>query len=212
MNADSVYEQLRDAIATGRMHPNERLVEADLTSMFGAARAAVRTALVRLEQEGIVERERNRGAKVRLVGEAEAVEIYETRAMLEGLSARKAAERVTDEEAVELATLLRGISALLAANDLMGASDRNIALHEKIMQVGGHKTASRLVATLNAYLVRFHYRTIMQPDRPKHSFAEHSAIVEAITRRDPDAAETAMRVHLANVTATLHEPIPGRLE
>jgi DNA-binding GntR family transcriptional regulator len=208
MGVDSVYEQLRDAIATGRMHPNERLVEADLTALFGAPRAAVRTALVRLEQEGLVEHERNRGAKVRLIGEVEAVEIYEVRTVLEALAARKAAERVTDAGVLELAALIDRIRRRLAADDLMGASDCNMALHGKIMEIAGHGTASRLVSTLNSHLVRFHYLTIMQPDRPQRSFEEHGAVVDAIVQRDPDAAEAAMRVHLTNVTATLHRPLP----
>src|SRR5262249_31794358 len=66
------YEWLRSAIVGGRLQPNERLVEADLTRATGASRSAVRTALVRLAQEGLVEHERNRGARVRLVDEQEA--------------------------------------------------------------------------------------------------------------------------------------------
>ena len=170
VSIDSVYEQLRDAIAEGRMHPNERLVEADLSARFGASRASIRTALVRLDQEGIVEHERNRGAKVRLIGEDEAVEIYETRNVLEGLAARKAAELGTDEDFRSLNALLVTIGEQLAAGDLMAASDTNIALHSKILQIANHGTVSRLVSTLNSHLVRFYYRTIMQPDRPGHSF------------------------------------------
>jgi DNA-binding GntR family transcriptional regulator len=212
MSADSVYEQLREAIASGKLHPNERLVEADLTAAFNASRSSVRTALVRLDQEGIVEHERNRGAKVRLVGEEEAVEIYETRATLEGLAARKAAERASDADVTALRALIEQIRAQLGSGDLMAASDSNMELHEKILQISGHGTAQRLVSGLNSHLVRFHYRTIMQPDRPKQSFDEHSAIVDAIGQRDPDAAEAAMRDHLRTVTATLRNPIPDRSE
>src|SRR6185312_3336921 len=64
---DEAYRALHDAIVCGRLQPNERLVEADLGEALGVGRAAIRTALVRLEQEGLVERERNRGARVRLI-------------------------------------------------------------------------------------------------------------------------------------------------
>ena len=86
------YEQLRDAIVSGRLQPNERLVEADLTDSLGAGRSAVRTALARLAQEGLIEHTRNRGARVRMIGEVEAVEILEARTVLEALAARRAAE------------------------------------------------------------------------------------------------------------------------
>ncbi len=84
-------DRLREAIVTGHFQPNERLVEADVARELGVGRSAVRTALARLENEGLVEHERHRGARVRLVGAKEAVEILETRAVLEGLAARHAA-------------------------------------------------------------------------------------------------------------------------
>ena len=93
--SQDAYERLRAAIVGGRLQPNERLVEADLIPMLHATRSAVRTALVRLVQEGLVEHEPNRGAKVRLVDEHEAAEILESRMVLEGLAARYAAQNAT---------------------------------------------------------------------------------------------------------------------
>jgi DNA-binding GntR family transcriptional regulator len=207
MSAD-VYEELRTAIATGRMHPNERLVESDLVEKFGASRSAVRTALVRLEQAGLVEHERNRGAKVRLVEVPEAIEIYEARTALEALAARKASEVATPADREELAAILAGISGHLANEDLALASDGNAVLHAAVIRISGQQTVARLVSGLNSHLVRFQYRTIMQPDRPRLSFEEHTAIVDAILAGDADAAEAAMRAHLSKVTETLHHPMP----
>src|SRR5260370_3392883 len=92
------YHQLREAIVSGRYHPNERLVEAAIAQRIGAGRTAVRAALVRLDQEGLVEIERNRGARVRLISDREALEIADVRAALEGMLARRAATRVTAED------------------------------------------------------------------------------------------------------------------
>jgi len=82
---------LREAIVDGRFQPNERLVEADLERAFGAGRTAIRAALVRLDQEGLVERQPNRGARVRLVSDREALEIEEVRVALEQMLAKHAA-------------------------------------------------------------------------------------------------------------------------
>src|SRR5262249_61685517 len=79
-------DRLREAIVTGRLQPNERLIESDLARSLGVSRTLIRTALARLEQEGLVEHERHRGARVRLVEHTEAVEILEARAVLEGLA------------------------------------------------------------------------------------------------------------------------------
>src|SRR5260370_6761056 len=94
------YHQLREAIVSGRYHPNERLVEAAIAQRIGAGRTAVRAALVRLDQEGLVEIERNRGARGRLISDREAPEIEEARAALAGMLAPRAptplpAERLT---------------------------------------------------------------------------------------------------------------------
>jgi DNA-binding GntR family transcriptional regulator len=171
-------------------------------------RSVIRTALVRLEQEGLVEHERHRGARVRLVGEREAVEILEARAVLEGLSARFAATRAGTSDVLELRGVLAHMRELLDRGDLLGASDENARFHLRLLEIAGHATAAGLISTLKSQLVRFQYRTILLPGRSERSFAEHSAIVEAVARRDPQAAETAMRTHLSHVAQALGgEPV-----
>ncbi len=201
------YETLRQEIVSGRLLPNERLVEADLVARLDARRTSVRAALARLAHEGLVEHERNRGAKVRRVDEREAVEILETRAALEGLIARKAAENATPDDVRELRAILDTMRGLLDRGDLLGSSQPNVELHALILQLARHTTVSRVVSTLNSQLVRFQYRTILQPGRPEQSFAEHVAIVDAIADGDADAAEAAMRQHLSGVTETLRRAV-----
>jgi DNA-binding GntR family transcriptional regulator len=196
-------DRLREAIVTGRFQPSERLVEADVARELGVGRSAVRTALARLEHEGLVEHERHRGARVRLVGAREAVEILETRAVLEGLAARHAAVNAGPEDVEALRAILQEMRRRLRAGDLLGASDQNAVLHGRILDISGHGTAARLIATLKSQLVRFQYRTILLPGRSERSFGEHSALIDAIAAGDPDAAERAMRTHLSHVAEAL---------
>lgn len=200
---DDGYGRLRAAIVSGELQPNERLIELELSGWLGIGRTAIRTALVRLESEGLVERERNRGAKVRLVDEHEAAEIIQARAVLEGLAAYHAAQRATPADVVHLRAIVAGLGTLLEAGDLLGASDEQAVLHGAILELSGHATAQRLILGLNSQIVRFQYRTILVPGRPEQSLREHTAIVEAIAAGDADGAEAAMRQHLANVAGTL---------
>jgi 4-hydroxy-4-methyl-2-oxoglutarate aldolase len=202
--AEQGYEQLREAIVSGRLQPNERLVEAELSRELGVGRAVVRAALARLEQEGLVERERNRGARVRLINEREAVEILEARTVLEGLTARYAAMRADAEAVRDLRAILTEMRARLESGDLLGASDQNARLHERLREAADHPTSARLISGLRSQLVRFQYRTILVPGRRERSYGEHEAIVEAIARNDPDGAEAAMRAHLSHVAEALH--------
>jgi DNA-binding GntR family transcriptional regulator len=200
---EAAYEALREAIITGRLRPNERLVEASLSEEFGIARAAVRVALVRLEQAGLVERERYRGAKVRLVSEEEAVEILEARAVLEALAVGHTATRATPDDVAELRGILAIMRERLDGGDLLGASEENVVLHRRLIELSGHQTVMRLIAMLNSQMVRFQYRTILVPGRSERSFGEHSAIVDAVESGDANAAETAMRRHIIGVTEAL---------
>ncbi len=196
-------DALRAAIVAGRLTPNERLVEADLTRRLGVGRSAVRTALARLEHEGLVELEPHRGARVRRVALTEAVEILEARAALEGLAAHQAAEHARDADVADLRAILSDMRRLLDAGDLIAASDTNAILHRRLLEIGGHSTANRLITGLRSQLVRFAYRTILVPGRSERSFAEHTAIVEAIAAHDGVAAEQAMRTHLSHVADAL---------
>jgi DNA-binding GntR family transcriptional regulator len=211
--SSSDYDRLRDAIVHGDIGPNARLVELDISTTFEMSRGAVRNALIRLEQEGLVVREPHRGARVRRVGDEEAVEILQARAVLEGLAVRQAAERIDDEGIARLQACLARHSELLDAGDLLGASDANADLHAALLELSGHGTAQRLIRGLNSQTVRYQYRTILIPGRPAASQAEHAAIVDAVAAGRSDDAETAMRTHLFNVAeAVTRGLLPGGID
>ena len=202
---DECYVRLREAIMKEEFLPNERLIEMDLAQSLGAGRAVIRTALARLEQEGLVQRERYRGARVRLISETEAVEILEVRAALESLAARYAALNARPEDNDVLLTLLAEQRLRIDEGDLLGASEVNARLHQTLLHMAHHATANRLLDMLKPQNVRFQYRTILVPGRSERSHQEHSAIVEAVVNHDPDGAEAAMRLHLSHVADALRQ-------
>jgi DNA-binding GntR family transcriptional regulator len=209
------YLQLRNEIVSGRFHPNERLVEADLSRLLGAGRNAVRAALVRLDQEGLVSIEPNRGARVRLISDREALEIEEVRVNLEQMIVRHAAGRVGATDLRDLRRSIERMRQRLAQGNPLGYSELNAEFHQRIWSIADHHTAARLLANLKSQSIRFQYRTILRPGRTERSLQEHERIVEALASRDPDAAEAAMREHLSQVVETLrwaieaqhHQPI-----
>jgi DNA-binding GntR family transcriptional regulator len=210
---NSSYDALREAIVRGDIAPEARLVESEISTNFKMSRGAVRTALIRLEEEGLVVREPHRGARVRKVSDAEAVEILQVRAVLEGLAVRLTAERIDDAGATRLLALLERHRDLLEGGDLLGASDANADLHAALLELSGHGTARRLIRALNSQTVRYQYRTILIPGRPAASVAEHTAIVEAVVAGRADEAEAAMRSHLFNVAQAVQRAVlPGGID
>jgi DNA-binding GntR family transcriptional regulator len=213
MAITSSYDALREAIVRGALGPDARLVESDLSTTFDMSRGAVRTALVRLEQDGLVVREPHRGARVRRVSDEEAVEILQARAVLEGLAVRQTADRIDGAGVARLHACLARQRELLEDGDLLGASDANAHLHATLLELSGHATAVRLIHSLNAQTVRYQYRTILIPGRSASSLAEHAAVVEAVSAGDANEAELAMRRHLFNVAdAVQRGPLPGGID
>lgn len=202
---DRAYRALKDAIIQGDYQPNQRLTEMELSQALGVSRPTVRTALVRLEQEGLVVIQPNRGASVRSLSVPEALRTLRIREVLDGLAAALAAEFATDEELAEMAAVIDEMAKLIEANELLGYSALNGRLHVMILKAARDETLWRMLASLNYALIRYQYRTVLVPGRQDQSLQEHRNILKALQARDPVAAERAMRTHVSHVRETLQQ-------
>jgi DNA-binding GntR family transcriptional regulator len=208
--ARSVVEALRDAIVDGEFAPNQRLVEADLSERFEASRGSIRTALLELGAEGLVERVANRGARVRDVSLAEAIEITEVRMALEGLCAAKAATRLTEDDRDRLRGIGTAMQEAVRSGDLLGYSELNRELHALIRTLGGQSTAQAVLERLRGQNVRHQFRLALHPGRAAVSLPQHLEIIEALCAGAAEAAEAAVRRHLSSVIETLPEVSTNR--
>jgi DNA-binding GntR family transcriptional regulator len=198
-------DRLRALILNGQMAPGQRLVESDLAEVLQVKRSAVRTALVQLTSERLVERIRNVGARVRVVTVAEAIAMYECRMVLEGLCARKAAEQVTPEVAEELGTIGTEMETAVRNGDPLRYSQLNEQLHTRIREIAAQPVAKDLLEGMRAQLVRHRFRLALRSGRPGESLPQHLAIIRAVAAGDADAAEAAMRDHVLDVIRVLGE-------
>lgn len=195
----AVADALRAAILAGEYAPKQRLVEVDLCERFGTSRFILRAAMQELAAQGLVEFQRNRGARVRDVSLAEAIEITEVRVLLEGLLAARAAEQVTKAESAMLRKVVREMRLAVAKSELLTYSNLNAELHAAIRDIAAHETASRLLRQLRDQTVRHQFSLSLVPGRPGVSLPQHEAIVAAISARNPQEAEQAMHAHLQSV-------------
>jgi DNA-binding GntR family transcriptional regulator len=196
-------QRLKDAILNGEFAPHQRLIEADLSERYDASRASVRTALLNLTSEGLVERVPNRGARVRAISVDEAVEIVEVRIGLETLCARKAAENLTEPDADQLRRLRSDIEDAVRSGNLVEYARLNQDLDRRIRELSHHRTATQLLDRLRAQSARHQFRLAFHPGRAGQSAPEHIAIIDAVLARDPDAAEAATRAHLEGIVHVL---------
>lgn len=198
-----VADAVRRSILAGDLVAGQRLVEAELSDMLGASRGAVRAALIDLTHEGLVERIANRGARVRVVSVEEALQITEVRMAVEGLCGAKAARQITDDQIAELREIGDRMRSAVEGGDVVGYSQLNQRLHDSVIAIAAQPVAAEVLARLRARNVRHQFRLAYRAGRPQVSLPQHLAIIDAVCRRDPEAAEAAVRAHLTSVLEAL---------
>jgi DNA-binding GntR family transcriptional regulator len=208
---DAAYQRLKRDIIDGVYTPRQRLVETDIAPSLGVSRATLRAALLRLQHEGFVEIQPNRGAQVRAFSVDEATRILQVREVLEGLAAALVAEKVTAAQLAELHNLVVAMEKTLAADDLLGHLPLVGRFHQRLIEMAGNEFIDQFLGMLRAPLIRHQFRVILAPGRKDESLAEHREILSCLTRHDPAGAERAMRRHIAALRSSLqranHTPI-----
>lgn len=194
---------LRASIGSGELRPNDRLVEETLAHSLLTNRASVRSALAILEREQLVLREPNRGVRVRTISPAEAIQLLDVRAVLESFIARQAAVKIGADGIETLAALLERMESLESQEDLRGYLRCNADFHRVISDIAAHEVAANLLDTLQTKIARFQLSAVLYRDRITSSIAEHREIFHALRTGDADAAETATKAHVLNVSHTV---------
>jgi DNA-binding GntR family transcriptional regulator len=206
---ERAYQQLKHDIMSGVYSPNERLVEAPLTRALGVSRNTLRTVLARLEHEGLVVLEPNRGGRVRAFSLEEAQDILRVREVLEGLVAGLAAVRATPEQCGRLRAVVAETGQALKDDDVMRYSALNRQFHEQVIEAAGSPQAATSLDALHFPLVKFQFQVSMVPGRKLENVKEHRDMLRAIEARDADRAERAARAHIQQIRATLDRLAPS---
>ena len=201
MNAISrtvLREQVKDIllhrIVSGDLKPGERLVETRIAAELGTSQAPVREALRDLELLRMVESEPFRGARVRAFGDAELIEVYPVRAVLEELAAREATKRLDGD----VAPLEREVEAMRAASergDLNELVRHDIVFHRLIVESAGNAVLEQCWKSLGVEgrITISLYGTYVEPQEAAEL---HVPILEAIRLRQPATAGREARKHV----------------
>jgi DNA-binding GntR family transcriptional regulator len=212
LSQSGVVDAIRQRILRSELVPGQRLVEAELCELLGASRGTVRTALIDLEHEGLVERIANRGARVRVVSIDEALQIAEVRMVVESLCVARAAERISDKDVRKIRGYADGLKKAAKDNDGALFHELTHAVFELYVKVADQPVAAEVLARLRARSTRHRFRLTFRPGRPQIAVPFWVAIIEAICARDPKAAEKALKAHAQNVQenmrAIAHEDRP----
>ena len=176
------------------------------------SRTVVREVLRHLEAEGFVQTQGRRGPVVAKATPEEARQIYEIRAMLEGMAARACAEAATPQTIKRLEKALEGIRKAYAGKAPLAVLTATTEFYEALFEGGGRAVAWTIVCSLNSRVNHLRALTIATRDRDKDGPAQMSKIVDAIRQRNGDAAFQACLDHIARAPgiaqAILRESTP----
>ena len=129
----------------------------------------------------------------------------EIRELLEGFMIRLSIPFLGDAEVAEMRAILSEMQKCLEARDLLQYSQHNGRFHDVIYRVCPNRPAVEMTLAIKNQLKRYNVKTILIQGRGDDSLDEHRKIFSAIERRDPDAAETTMRRHIANLRTVLQK-------
>jgi len=197
----SAVQKLRHAILAGVFSPGQRLVEANLCELLGISRTSVREALRSLEAERLIEIVPNRGPIVRVLSWAEAKQIYEARALLEGEAAALFAANGTSEQIAELRTALRRFKDAVKHDDADGRVAEAGRFYEIIMSAAGNQILYELAQGLVARIAFLRRRSMSRTGRARESAVEMTRIATAIEKHQREDARQAAVQHVMNACA-----------
>ncbi len=193
-------DRLREAILSGRLAPGRRLYEQELASAMQISRTPVRDALRALEREHLVTIAPNHETVVTAHTAADVREIYQLRAVLEGMAVRLAIEAAPEAVAGALFGIVGRMAAALAAGEYDALIDLDLDFHDAILAGARNgrlvDAARRVHDQVRRYLSV--PRHAPEPEEYRLSLAEHTALAETVRDRQPDRAEALMRAHISD--------------
>jgi DNA-binding GntR family transcriptional regulator len=192
----ALREAIETKIATGALPPGTRLDESELSRQFGVSRTPLREALIQLASMGIVSIRPRRGAVVADVTPQRLLEMFEVMAELEAMCARLAARRMHAADQQELLAAHRACETACLAADPDDYYHKNERFHHAIYRASQSGFLAEQAIALQRRLRPYRRLQLRVRNRMSASFNEHTQIIEALLRGDPDDAAEALRQHI----------------
>lgn len=198
---EPTYQRVKRAIIgdlmRGDFNPGTHLTIDALTARYGVSHMPIREALRQLEGEGILVSLAHKGFRIEAISESYIRNIYDIRVGIESMLARRAVERATEQDVLEIRKLHGHLSELIREGRPLVASKENIAFHGRIYSIARNTEAelilegrTRVVRTVADSLGGYH------PEIVEDVIQEHETIVRAFENRDPSAAGQAVFDHV----------------
>jgi DNA-binding GntR family transcriptional regulator len=197
-----VVDALREAIVSLELEPGSMIDKAALCERLGVSRFPVSEALSRLQAEGLVEIQPQKGTIVSLIRLSDARENMFLRRSLEVAAVRELARRLGEQTLTALKRNLRYQKAAVEAGDQQGFYKLDLEFHEILLSTLGYPKVKAAAESARQGLDRVR-RLLASPERHARTRIEHEQIVDALAAGDGERAASAMTDHLEAVMVQL---------
>ncbi len=195
--ADEIYSQLLAAIGNGDIAPSQRLVQERLAAELDVSRTPVREALLRLEQEGVLERAGKAGFVIRTITPDEVRDIYQARQAVEGFSVRLLTDRADAAVLTELRRII-AVEEALKTDTAKAYFNANRTIHRAFVEQAGNAYLLELFDGIWNRGSSFRMFAAIDNVELARSLGEHDSLVDAIETGNADYAAAAMRAHIVD--------------
>jgi DNA-binding GntR family transcriptional regulator len=195
--------EIRKAIVTLAMQPGAPLSEQEIALRYGVSRQPVREAFIALARSGLVEILPRRGTFVVKISVERMLEARFVRESLESAVVRRACERFDARVRTRIDFHLEAQELAASAGEHYEFQRADEAFHAAIAEGAGCPSAWTVIEDLKAHMDRVCHLTLPSASSLPGLIEQHRVILAAIDRRDPDAAEAALRAHLSEILRAL---------
>lgn len=204
---DHIFEELQQAIYSGKLKSGERVTEKKVAEELGVSRTPVREALYRLASSGLIKMIPHRGFLISRWSSKEIEDVIELRIALEVFAIKLAIERIQQKEIDELKALIVKMREAVLNKEHIKASYLNTLFHDKIVLASKNMELSEVIEPIKNKIHHFRIISISSNNRLKESFDEHRKILDAIINKDSKLAQELISQHIKKVGLIIEEKI-----
>ena len=196
----NLVQQVRDAIldeiASGTLASGDRIIQEQIAQALGVSRQPVQQALTLLRDQGVLLDAPGRGLLVSPLDPEHVQHMYDIRAVIEGLAARRAAELGAERAAKAGPALIEAGRKAVAAGSVSRMIAADMKFHEFIYGLSHNPLIAPALETHLTYTQRVMGEVLIRDEKPRDIWDQHEAIMKAIAKGDAERAETLVRLHL----------------
>jgi DNA-binding GntR family transcriptional regulator len=209
---EQVHKAILTDIAAGKLPSGTRIIQEQIAQELGVSRQPVQQALTLLRKEGVLQDAPGRGLLVAPLDLHHVRNMYEVRAVLEGLAFRKAAENHTRLASDKAAALMRSGRKAAASGSVSAMIAADMAFHNFIYGLSGNPLVVPAMETHWTQAQRVMGEVLLREDKPRDIWDQHEALLTAVEAGKPDQAERLARQHITDAADFMIERLQTELQ